>query len=166
MCSPGDFQVPSAPTPTNAPPSMRPAPPGFVAKSSANGLLAYDGPSQPTHPICSCVFFVDGSVGGPTLVTDQRLGGPFAKRGWLVYPPPPLSRAHIAAATAATPGLKGYRCIPHSYPKTNRFVAFDGNFLHGVIPGRAAPPKPACTASAAKARRCERRPADHAASRL
>ena len=40
-------------------------------------------------------------TGGPTLMTDQLLGGPLASQGWLVY------------------------------PKTNRVVCFDGRFLHG-----------------------------------
>jgi hypothetical protein len=40
-------------------------------------------------------------VGGPTLVTDQLLGGPLATKGWLAY------------------------------PATNRFVMFDGKYLHG-----------------------------------
>jgi hypothetical protein len=40
-------------------------------------------------------------IGGPTLVTDQLLGGPLATKGWLAY------------------------------PATNRFVMFDGKYLHG-----------------------------------
>ena len=40
-------------------------------------------------------------VGGPTLVTDQRLGGPLATRGWLAY------------------------------PAVNRVTVFDGRVLHG-----------------------------------
>jgi hypothetical protein len=40
-------------------------------------------------------------VGGPTLVTDQLLGGPLATKGWLAY------------------------------PATNRFTMFDGKYLHG-----------------------------------
>ncbi|WIA10512.1 hypothetical protein OEZ85_010701 [Tetradesmus obliquus] len=49
-------------------------------------------------------------VGGPTLVTDQLLGGPLATKGWLAY------------------------------SATNRFVMFDGKYLHGVIPGRGPAP--------------------------
>jgi hypothetical protein len=44
---------------------------------------------------------VPSFVGGPTLVTDQLLGGPLATKGWLAY------------------------------PATNRFVMFDGKYLHG-----------------------------------
>ncbi|KAF6257420.1 hypothetical protein COO60DRAFT_1227496 [Scenedesmus sp. NREL 46B-D3] len=51
-------------------------------------------------------------VGGPTLVTDQLLGGPLATKGWLAY------------------------------PATNRFIMFDGKYLHGVIPGRGPSPAP------------------------
>ncbi|CAM9724621.1 unnamed protein product, partial [Phaeothamnion confervicola] len=58
------------------------------------------------NPICSCVLFVDGGCGGPTLVTDQTMAGPLARSGWLVH------------------------------PKTNRVVVFDGSVLHGVVPGR------------------------------
>eukprot|EP00122_Pirum_gemmata_P000659 Pgem_evm1s584 len=46
-------------------------------------------------------------LGGPTLMTNQTLKGErLATKGWL------------------------------SYPKTNRYVMFDGNVLHGVIPGK------------------------------
>lgn len=59
------------------------------------------------HPICSAVVYVDGSCGGPTLVTNQTDSrARLATRGWLVY------------------------------PKTGRVATFDGNYLHGVIPGR------------------------------
>ncbi|GBF93433.1 hypothetical protein Rsub_06566 [Raphidocelis subcapitata] len=51
-------------------------------------------------------------VGGPTLVTDQRLGGPLAQRGWLAY------------------------------PATGRVTFFEGSVLHGVIPGRGPSPDP------------------------
>lgn len=44
--------------------------------------------------------------GGPTLVLDQDPQGPLASRGWLVQPCP------------------------------NQLLAFKGNLLHGVIPGR------------------------------
>ncbi|KAJ3126883.1 hypothetical protein HK098_007017 [Nowakowskiella sp. JEL0407] len=72
---------------------------------------------KPRHPIVSSVLYLeDGfdvgsgtSVGGPTLVTNQRLGDPLADRGWLVY------------------------------PKKNRYAVFDGSVLHGVIPGWGAP---------------------------
>lgn len=40
-------------------------------------------------------------IGGPTLVTDQVLGGGLATKGWL------------------------------SYPAVNRFTMFDGRYLHG-----------------------------------
>eukprot|EP00879_Flechtneria_rotunda_P033430 GHRR01037022.1.p1 GENE.GHRR01037022.1~~GHRR01037022.1.p1 ORF type:complete len:155 (+),score=53.11 GHRR01037022.1:306-770(+) len=40
-------------------------------------------------------------VGGPTLVTDQVLGGPMATKGWLVY------------------------------PAVNRFAMLGGKYLHG-----------------------------------
>lgn len=43
-------------------------------------------------------------VGGPTLMTDQVLGGPLATQGWLAY------------------------------PATNRVVFFDGRYLHGEWP--------------------------------
>ncbi|KAJ1545186.1 hypothetical protein HK096_006685 [Nowakowskiella sp. JEL0078] len=72
---------------------------------------------KPRHPIVSSVLYLDdgcdefgvGSVGGPTLVTNQRLGDPLADMGWLVH------------------------------PKKNRYAVFDGSVLHGVIPGRGAP---------------------------
>lgn len=48
---------------------------------------------------CSCKQ--QDWVGGPTLMTDQVLGGPLASQGWLAY------------------------------PATNRVVFFDGRYLHG-----------------------------------
>eukprot|EP00929_Paragymnodinium_shiwhaense_P104386 TRINITY_DN68764_c0_g1_i1.p1 TRINITY_DN68764_c0_g1~~TRINITY_DN68764_c0_g1_i1.p1 ORF type:complete len:567 (+),score=75.09 TRINITY_DN68764_c0_g1_i1:65-1765(+) len=70
------------------------------------------------HPICSCVVYVDapGGLGGPTLMTDQRLGdSSLATHGWLAH------------------------------PKTGRLVVFDGTVLHGVIPGRGMPPAAAAS---------------------
>jgi len=66
------------------------------------------------HPLCSVVLYLtededEGApTGGPTLVTDQRLGGPL--------------------------GSHGYLC----YPKCNRLCMFDAKHLHGVLPGRGA----------------------------
>jgi hypothetical protein len=70
------------------------------------------------HPICTCIVYLaaevagggtcsaSGSqqafVGGPTLATDQVLGGPLATKGWLAY------------------------------PASNRVLCFDGRFLHGA----------------------------------
>lgn len=68
------------------------------------------------HPICTAVVFVSApsGVGGPTLVTDQRLGDrELAKRGWLVF------------------------------PRTGRVALCDGSVLHGVIPGIGEPPSDA-----------------------
>jgi len=46
-------------------------------------------------------------MGGPTLVTTQRLTDKaLAKEGWLAF------------------------------PEENRFIMFDGSLLHGVVPGR------------------------------
>ena len=83
------------------------------------------------HPICSLVIYLGGDndsdagvtssssssssrggdvVGGPTLVTNQRLGGELASQGWLCY------------------------------PKCNRLAVFDAQYLHGVISGRGPNP--------------------------
>jgi hypothetical protein len=58
------------------------------------------------HPIASCVVYLNSDAGGPTLVTNQVLGGTLADRGWM-----------------CTPVL-------------NRVVGFDARYLHGVVPGR------------------------------
>lgn len=73
------------------------------------------------HPICSAVVYVTGGVGGPTLVTNQTdRSKQLATRGWLVG------------------------------PKEGRVAVFDGDMLHGVIPGRGAcPPLPPSAAAAA-----------------
>mmetsp|Transcript_64305 Transcript_64305/g.135067 ORF Transcript_64305/g.135067 Transcript_64305/m.135067 type:complete len:542 (+) Transcript_64305:115-1740(+) len=61
------------------------------------------------HPICSCVVYLEGGedLGGPTLVTTQRLGDSrLSNQGWLVF------------------------------PRAGRICAFDASVLHGVVPGR------------------------------
>jgi len=60
-----------------------------------------------THPICSVIIYIDGSCGGPTLMTNQRAG----------------DRA-LATKCYLMP------------PRDNRVAVFDGTFLHGVVPGR------------------------------
>ena len=63
------------------------------------------------HPICSAVVFVTGGVGGPTLVTNQtEKSKRLADAGWLVG------------------------------PREGRICVFDGNMLHGVLPGRGICP--------------------------
>lgn len=60
--------------------------------------------------LSSLVVYVTGDVGGPTLVTTQRLTSKrLADRGWIVH------------------------------PRENRACMFDGGVLHGVIPGRGIP---------------------------
>lgn len=62
----------------------------------------------------SLVVYVTGDVGGPTLVTTQRLTSKrLAEHGWIVH------------------------------PRENRVCVFDGGVLHGVIPGRGIAPAPA-----------------------
>ena len=63
---------------------------------------AIEGGKLPQHPIVSSVLFVSGEIGGPTLVTNQKLNGPLATDGWLVP------------------------------PKKNRLVTFDAQYLHGA----------------------------------
>ncbi|KAI9324854.1 hypothetical protein BDR26DRAFT_880471 [Obelidium mucronatum] len=65
----------------------------------------------PVHPIVSCVVYLSEGVGGPTMVTNQRLGDPLADRGWMVE------------------------------SAVNRLVVFDGSVLHGVIPGKGFHPE-------------------------
>lgn len=63
------------------------------------------------NPIVSSVLFLLGDVGGPTLVTTQRLADKqLCEHGWLCY------------------------------PKEGRTLVFDGSVLHGVIPGRGVSP--------------------------
>lgn len=59
------------------------------------------------NPIISTIIYVTAGSGGPSLVTNQRLGDDrLATHGWL------------------------------SHPKEKRLVAFDGRVLHGVVPGK------------------------------
>ncbi|CAN0148701.1 unnamed protein product, partial [Discosporangium mesarthrocarpum] len=70
-----------------------------------------EGKGGVRNPIVSTVVYVTGDIGGPTLVTTQRLNSTrLAERGWIVH------------------------------PKENRLCIFDGGVLHGVIPGRGVPP--------------------------
>lgn len=63
------------------------------------------------HPIVSSVLFLQGAVGGPTLVTTQRLADKrLTEHGWLCH------------------------------PKEGRCLVFDGSVLHGVIPGKGVSP--------------------------
>lgn len=101
----------------NTSPAQRQPP---VCPDSSNG--AAGGANDSAGNGCCCGAGAGGScvcaqqqqqqqwVGGPTLMTDQVLGGPLATQGWLAY------------------------------PATNRVVFFDGRYLHGVIPGRGPTP--------------------------
>ena len=72
-----------------------------------------DAPRRIRHPICSAVVFVTGEIGGPTLVTDQRDDAKrLARNGWLVA------------------------------PVAGRVAVFDGECLHGVVPGRGIAARP------------------------
>lgn len=78
-----------------------------------------NGGKKPRHPLATMVIFLSDKedsregqeqedlcpsayVGGPTLMTDQVLNGPLAKKGWLAF------------------------------PKINRICLFDSNYLHGT----------------------------------
>lgn len=82
---------------------------------SAHHQLHFDsadeGRGKVEHPLASSVMYLTEGMGGPTLVTDQILGGKLATKGWL------------------------------SYPSVNRYTVFDGRVLHGVIPGVGATPR-------------------------
>ena len=68
---------------------------------------ADEGRGGVRNPIASTVLYLEAACGGPTCVTDQKFGEPkLGEEGWLAH------------------------------PKENRFVAFDGRVLHGVVPGR------------------------------
>jgi len=41
--------------------------------------------NRPLHPLASTITFVSAECGGPTLITDQRVGG-LTNKGWLVSP--------------------------------------------------------------------------------
>lgn len=84
---------------------------------SCGHQLHYDSDNEgiggARHPILSLVFFVHATegVGGPTLITNQRLGDlKMATHGWLVY------------------------------PKAGRVIAYEGTVLHGVVPGHGDMP--------------------------
>ena len=67
-----------------------------------------EGQDGVRNPIVTSVCYLSQGVGGPTLITDMHIDDKsLACQGWLVY------------------------------PKINRFVVFDGQVLHGVIPARS-----------------------------
>lgn len=66
-----------------------------------------EGKNGIRNPIMSTIIFITAGCGGPSLLTSQRLTDvQLARKGWLCY------------------------------PKSERLVAFDGKYLHGVIPGK------------------------------
>lgn len=63
------------------------------------------------NPIISTIVYITAGSGGPSLITNQRLGDDkLATHGWLCH------------------------------PKEKRLVAFDGKVLHGVVPGKGVSP--------------------------
>jgi hypothetical protein len=59
------------------------------------------------NPICSCIIYLTDKVGGPSVVTNQRLASQnLASAGWMCH------------------------------PSLGRLVVFEGNILHGVVPGK------------------------------
>jgi tetratricopeptide (TPR) repeat protein len=65
-----------------------------------------EGHGELRHPLLSSVLYLQGNCGGPTVVTNQLLGGDLADKGWLIH------------------------------PKKNRLAIFDASYLHGVVPGK------------------------------
>ncbi|KAJ3274703.1 Phosphoglucomutase-2 [Terramyces sp. JEL0728] len=65
-----------------------------------------EGKGELRHPLLSSVLYLTEGVGGPTILTNQRLGDDLADEGWLVE------------------------------PKENRVLLFDSKYLHGVVPGK------------------------------
>ncbi len=72
-----------------------------------------EGAAGVKNPLVSVVIYLSHGVGGPTAMTEQRLGDPIATHGWLVSPP----------SDAAQVG---------------RVAAFRGAYLHGVVGGPPA----------------------------
>ena len=69
-----------------------------------------EGQGQVKHPLYSTVLYLDSSVGGPTIITNQTLNSNMADKGWSIY------------------------------PKDNRLAIFDSQHLHGVVPGKGPTP--------------------------
>ena len=89
------------------------APPGEGEDTGEASLFpAPQRPKKVLHPLVGTVLYLSGGIGGPTMVTDQTLGGGLAKEGWLVY------------------------------PEENRLLMYPGHYLHGVVPGRGPTPDP------------------------
>lgn len=68
------------------------------------------------NPIISTILYITAGCGGPSLVTNQKLNDhQLATRGWMCH------------------------------PENERLVAFDGQYLHGVIPGKGVQCGRRCT---------------------
>ncbi len=69
-----------------------------------------EGVAGVNNPIASVVIYLSHGVGGPTVMTEQRIGDPIATHGWMVCPPALESQV-------------------------GRIAAFRGKYLHGVVQG-------------------------------
>lgn len=75
-----------------------------------------EGESGVRHPLCTAVVFLSAGTGGPTVVTEQGVGDPMARRGWLIVPPE---------------------------RDVGRVAVLRGRYLHGVVGGHPRAPVPA-----------------------
>jgi hypothetical protein len=69
-----------------------------------------EGVSGVKNPLVSVIIYLSYGVGGPTAMTEQRLGEPIATHGWLVP-------------------------VPERAEQMGRVAAFRGAYLHGVVGG-------------------------------
>jgi hypothetical protein len=91
----------AAEPPAAAPPSAGAGPCHALTAAAGGEAGAASGDVQPVQAQEAASSAVQTCVGGPTLMTDQLLGGPLATRGWLAF------------------------------PATNRLTMFDASYLHG-----------------------------------
>jgi hypothetical protein len=72
-----------------------------------------EGAAGVKNPLVSVIIYLSHGVGGPTAMTEQRLGEPIATHGWLVP-------------------------VPEQVAQVGRVAAFRGAYLHGVVGGHPA----------------------------
>ena len=82
-----------------------------------------EGKGTVRHPIMSTVLYLTEGIGGPTLVTNQRLGDMLPEKAWLAHP------GHKKCIK--TLRQLNLLCCQGS----NRLTMFKGDLLHGVVPG-------------------------------
>ena len=90
------------------------------------------------HLVASCVVFLEGGCGGPTVVLDQLIGAGTSTSHEQHTRPSSASllslRACWTEASPAAVATRGWAAMP----ERDSCLVFDGSLLHTVLPPAAA----------------------------